>query len=190
MKFAKSFLRGAFVGGILGYYFFVGAPSGQLEMNKLIAAAGPRAYSGQLMRLFRNAAGRYALMGGMASMSYTVLMYNFRHHDEANPRPYIFDHTAATSLIAMGATALYCSHPYQIFLAGFFSLTIISPLSWYMSNMAKMNSLRSPNIFYENSCTAEEVERFRNQDAIERAAQQMKAQPGYGFFLQNDPKGL
>ena len=97
----------------------------------------------------------------MASMSYSVLMYNFRHHDEANPRPYIFDHTAATTLIAMGGTALYATHPYHIFLAAFFSIMVVSPLSWYMSNMAKMNSVRSPNIFYENSVTAEEVERFR-----------------------------
>jgi len=190
IKFTKAFLRGAFAGGFLGYFYFIGAPAGQLEMNKLIASAGPRAYSGQIFRLFRNVAGRYALLGGMASMSYTVLLYSFRHHDEGNPRPFIFDHTAATTLIAMGGTALYASHPYQIFLAGFFSLMVISPLTWYMSNMAKMNSLRSPNIFYENSCTAEDVERFRAQDAIERAAQEMKAQPGYGFFMQNDAKGL
>ena len=123
-------------------------------------------------------------------MSYTVLLHGFRHHDEGNPRPFIFDHTAATTLIAMGGTALYATHPYHIFLAGFFSIMVISPMTWYMGNVAKMNSLRSPNIFYENSCTAEEVERFRAQDSIERAAQEMKAQPGYGFFVQNDAKGL
>ena len=112
IKFFKAFLRGAFAGGILGYYYFIGAPSGQLEMNKLLASAGPRAYSGKMWRIFRNAAGKYALMGGLASMSYTALLHGFRHHDEANPRPFIFDHTAATTIIAMGGTALVASHPY------------------------------------------------------------------------------
>ena len=112
MKFAKSFLRGAVAGGILGFYWFIGAPVGQLELSKLHAAAGPRAYSGQAFRLFKNVAGRYAMLGGLATMSYTVLLHAFRHHDEGNPRPFIFDHYAATTAITIGGTALFCSHPY------------------------------------------------------------------------------
>lgn len=167
INFTKSFLRGAFGGSILGYMYFLAAPVGQMEMGKLEAAAGPRAWSGKAWRYVKNVGARYALLGGAATASYTMLTYYFRHHDEANPRPAFFDHTAATTLITMGAAGLYVNNPVNVLFAGFFSLMIISPISWWASNMFKMNALRSPNIFYENSVTREEVERFRQQDAIE-----------------------
>ena len=167
IKFFKSFVRGALAGGVLGYAYFLGAPSGNLEMSKLAAAAGNKAYSGRAFRVFKSVAPRYGMLGGMVTMSYTILTHLMRHHDEGNPRPMIFDHYAATTLVTMGATAYVATHPFHIFVAGFSSLMIICPTSWWAMNQFRLNPMRSPNIFYENNTTAEEVERFRMQDTIE-----------------------
>ena len=124
-------------------------------------------------------------------MSYTMLNYYFRHHDEANPRPAFFDHAAATTILTMGVSAFLVNHPVQILAAGFMSLAIITPTTWWLMLHSQYNAGgKSSNIFYENGVTAEEVERFRQQDAIELAAFHMRTTPGYGYALQNDAKGL
>ena len=44
---------------------------------------------------------------------------------------------------------------------------VISPTTWYMSNMMRMNPVRSPNIFYENDITAEEVDQITDDASIQ-----------------------
>ena len=70
------------------------------------------------------------------------------------------------------------------------SLMVLSPATWWWMTYARTAATRNSNIFFENGVTAEEVERFRQQDAIELAAFQMRTTPGYGYVLQNDAKGL
>ena len=159
-------------------------------MGKLQAAAGSRAWSGRMYRMIRSVCGKYAAIGGSIFFAYSYLTEWMRHHDEANPRAIYWDHTAATTVLTLGATALYCSHPSQLLAAGFMSLMLVSPMSWWLMNQVRINTVRNPNIFYEGSCTKEEIERFRAQDQIEQAAFKMQSTPGYGYFLQNDPKGL
>ena len=96
----------------MGYGYFIASPSGNLEMSKLAAAAGGRSYSGRILRVFKAVAPRYAAMGGALFTSYRVLLDGFRHHDEANPRPMIFDHYAATTIVTMGATSFVATHPF------------------------------------------------------------------------------
>ena len=81
-------------------------------MSKLAASAGNRAYTGRALRVFLSVAPRYAMMGGALTLSYAVLIDLMRHHDEANPRPMIFDHFAATTLVTMGATSFIATHPF------------------------------------------------------------------------------
>ena len=50
IKFPKSALKGGLVGSIFGYAWFVGGNTGAWEMNKLLASAGHRNYSGRALR--------------------------------------------------------------------------------------------------------------------------------------------
>ena len=112
IKYSKLALKGGFVGAILGYYYFICSPQGPLELNKLQAASGNRAYSGKLVRLVKNVAGRYALLGAGAFLSYQLTIDMLRHHDEANSRPAFFDHALGCLVVGTGAGALIFSHPF------------------------------------------------------------------------------
>jgi hypothetical protein len=50
IKWAKSFLHGATFGGIFGYMYFVGGPTGSFEMSKLLASVGNKPFSGRGIR--------------------------------------------------------------------------------------------------------------------------------------------
>lgn len=50
IRWFKQFFKGAAVGGLLGLLHFAGGNTGNFEMNKLMAATGHRAYSGQYFR--------------------------------------------------------------------------------------------------------------------------------------------
>jgi len=66
----------------------------------------------------------------------------------------------------------------------------VAPTLWWMKKHAVNNPIKNPNIFYENTCTPEEIERFRHQDMIEQTAYLMKSTPGYGYHMMSDPKHL
>lgn len=140
--------------------------------------------------MLKNVLGRYAFIGASITLTYQLVHDFLRHHDEANSRPAFFDHQAALTVIGTGIGAMTLNHPLHVFCAGFFSFALIAPSTWWVKNTAIMNSTRPANIFYENDCTAEEVERFRHQDHIEEMAQRMLATPGYGYHNLSDPRGL
>lgn len=95
-------------------------------------------------------------------VSYQLTIDILRHHDEANSRPAIFDHILGCTVVGTGAAALLFSHPFHIFCASFISATLVAPSLWWLKKSMRFNPLRNPNIFYENSCTPEEIERFRH----------------------------
>ena len=80
--------------------------------------------------------------------------------------------------------------PFQLFCSGFFSFMLVAPMMWWVGQSGRPNVMRTPNIFYENSCTAEEIERFRHQDVIENLGYTMMTQPGYGYHRQADPTSV
>jgi len=86
--------------------------------------------------------------------------------------------------------AMYTHHPFHVFCASFFSFMMLAPTLWWFSKAARQGQVRSANIFYENSCTPEEVERFRHQDMVENLGYTMVTQQGYGYFKQADPKSV
>jgi hypothetical protein len=138
----------------------------------------------------KNVLGRYALFGASLFVGYDFIFDSLRHHDEANSRPVFFDHMIATTILGTALGAFTFSHPFHIFCAGFFSMSLVSPSIWWFKKAAVLNPVRPSNIFYENGCTPEEVERFRHQDEIEEMAQRMLATPGYGYHNLTDPRGL
>lgn len=50
IKYTKLFLKGAFVGGVLGSFYVAGGPVGVIESDKILAGAGYRPWSGRLFR--------------------------------------------------------------------------------------------------------------------------------------------
>jgi len=113
-------------------------------------------------RLLKSVCGKYGAIGAATFVFYNYTFYALRHHDEANSRPEIVDHTLAISLIGMAGAATKMTNPLHIPLAGFFSAAIIAPISWFFYTRAMRFGTPNPNIFYENGTTAEEVERFRH----------------------------
>lgn len=132
-------------------------------------------------RLIRSVCGRYGAIGAAAFVGYQFTFDALRHHDEANSRPEIYDHTLALSLIGMGAAASKASNLLHVPLAGFFTAALIAPISWFLYTRAIRFGSPAPNIFYENGTTAEEVERFRHQDEIERLGLELLSTPNYGM---------
>ena len=50
VRWTKVALNGFGWGSVLGYMYFIGAPAGQFEMSKLMAATGMRSFSGNGLR--------------------------------------------------------------------------------------------------------------------------------------------
>jgi len=128
------------------------------------------------------------MMGAVTFMSYDMMLHYFRHHDEVNGRPRYYDHAAATTILATVYSLLYLSHPYQILGTMFLSVSMVGPVSWWFKTQAGINQSRHANIFYENTCSSEEIERFRQQDMVENLAFTMMAQKGYGYIHLPDAK--
>ena len=100
-------------------------------------------------------------MGAGLVVSYHVICDYLRHHDEANSRPRFMDHMIATTTIGTFIGAMKLGSPFHVACASFFSFALIGPTSWWLKLNFRINPVRSPNIFYTNDCTPEEVERFR-----------------------------
>lgn len=181
------FLKGGFIGAVLGNIYFLCGPVGHLETEKVLSAAGSRPFSGQLIRLLRSTTFRYFFAGGLALSGYHYLLWYIRHHDEANPRPAYLDHVAATTTILTASSLFIAKRPYYVGVTAFFSVMLVSPFSyWLMKNATIGTGRRAPNIFYQNDCTDEEIERYRHQDMIEEAAAIMKIEHGYGYCKRGD----
>jgi hypothetical protein len=101
-----------------------------------------------------------------------------------------YDHTLAITLIGMAGAATKFTNPFHIPLAGFFSAALIAPISWFYYTRAIRFGAPSSNIFYENGTTAEEIERFRHQDEIERLGIEMLSTQNYGLISQQDQAAL
>ena len=132
----------------------------------------------------------YALMGGAVVMGYQIIIDYMRHHEEANPRPAYMDHTFSTTVVTTAAAAFYVTRPIHLFNTMLFSTVLLAPISWWFLKFGVrgLGQDRSPpNIFYQNDCTEEEIERFRQQDALEEAAANMKTMTGYGYAQRSDP---
>ena len=88
------------------------------------------------------------------------MYYYFRHHDEDTARPAYFDHALSTIILTGAAAAMYVKNPVHILTAAGFGLLLVAPTTWFYGRIARFNSKRHANIFYQNDCTKEEIERF------------------------------
>lgn len=100
------------------------------------------------------------------------------------------DHTVAVTTIGTIAGLLYHTHPYQMATTALYSLTLVSPLTWYFKTHLRVGNLHHHNIFYENDCTKEEISRFRAQDEIENLGQQMLQSSTRGYISMHDPRSI
>ena len=110
-RYAKMIFKGGLIGSVFGYIHFIGGNTGQFEMNKLMAASGTRNWSGRSYRLLKNVLGPYAMYGAGVFLTYDIVHYFLRHHDEANSRSQFGDHVIASTIIGTGLSLLYFSHP-------------------------------------------------------------------------------
>lgn len=108
--------------------------------------------------------GPYALAGGSVALGYQLIFDYLRHHAETNiERPLFFDHVLACTIIGSAVFGGLKFYPRYWFTGGFLGAFFVAPMSFwaYKQGRFNMNSRANPNIFYENSVTKEEVERFR-----------------------------
>ena len=130
---------------------------------------------------------RYALMGGSIICVYKLIIDIMRHHRESDPYPAFVDHMISLTITSSAIAAFYATRPLHVGLTAFFSCVLVSPFSWYFMKTATIGTNRmNPNIFYQNDCTEEEIERYRHQDQIEEAACQMKLEQGYGLVSRSE----
>lgn len=124
------------------------------------------------------------LIGGSVTLSYQLIFDFLRHHEETNnDRPIYFDHLAACTIISSFSIGMWGFMPRFWAIGAVSGFTWIGPGTWWILKNGKLNaSVRPSNIYYENSVTREEVERFQHLDAIESLGSHMQAQPGYGYF--------
>eukprot|EP00355_Strombidium_rassoulzadegani_P001566 CAMPEP_0168613934 /NCGR_PEP_ID=MMETSP0449_2-20121227/3710_1 /TAXON_ID=1082188 /ORGANISM="Strombidium rassoulzadegani, Strain ras09" /LENGTH=270 /DNA_ID=CAMNT_0008654589 /DNA_START=9 /DNA_END=821 /DNA_ORIENTATION=- len=191
IKYAKKFITGAILGFVYGQLWVLGGPQSGIELNKLLASAGPRPWSGQYWRILSNTSGKHMMIGGALVTSYEMITDLLRRHDEVNTRPRSLDHAIAITLIGLGIGSLTFNSPKKVFLSGFFSLMLVAPITFYMGTYSKPFDNEHPVILYENTCTEEEIERFRMQDHIEQAGLDMIKMPGFGYHSSlKDPRGV
>lgn len=124
------------------------------------------------------------LIGGSVTLSYQLIFDFLRHHEEGNnDRPLYFDHMYACATIGAFAMGIYGGLPRFWFTGAFVGGMLIAPMSWWVLKQGRINGgVRNSNIFYENSCTRDEIERIQHLDAVESLGTALAAQPGYGYF--------
>lgn len=76
IKWAKMFLKGAIMGGFLGYSWFLIKPLNPFVTKKLMNVVGDRNWSGRSVRFVREVISPYAMYGGLAALGYS-LVYEF-----------------------------------------------------------------------------------------------------------------
>ena len=133
----------------------------------------------------RETSPTHALFGGSVMLSYQLIREWLVHHDHTNLRPKFIDHLIATTIVGGIAFMLFNNGGLRNLASGcIFSFCTVAPMTWWL----KMNGARpqahldrSPNVFYLNDTTPEEIERIRHQDMVESLAYQMNSQPGFGL---------
>lgn len=126
----------------------------------------------------------YMLIGGSVTLSYQLIFDYLRHHEEGNnDRPLFFDHMYALTLIGAFSMGIYGGMPRFWFTGAFIGGMLIAPMSWWLMKQGRINAqARHSNIFYDNACSKDEIERIQHLDAIESLGATLAAQPAYGYF--------
>jgi len=97
-------------------------------------------------------------LGATIFLSYEILIHFFK--SDPRLRMKFYDHAKTVWLMGTVGGFFFLSKPAHIITASFMSLAFIAPTSWYLSHILKDEFLPSPNIFYENNVTKQEIERF------------------------------
>jgi hypothetical protein len=132
----------------------------------------------------KNTMTPYMLIGGSVTLSYQLIFDYLRHHEEGNnDRPLFFDHMYALTLIGAFSMGMYGGMPRFWFTGAFIGGMLIAPMSWWLIKQGRINAhARHSNIFYDNACSKDEIERIQHIDAIESLGATLAAQPAYGYF--------
>lgn len=103
----------------------------------------------------------YMLTGGAITLSYQ-LIFDFLHYHQTNTdRPLIADHFIATCTIGTVIGAFMGGMPRYAVTGFVASLFLIAPMTWWLYKQGRFNSQNRPaNIFYQNDCTPEEIQRI------------------------------
>merc|ERR1712086_687273 len=160
--------KGALIGALVGYFHFVGAPTGAFELDKLMAATGNRSWSGRTLRTLRHVLTKPAAIGASVFLGYNYIVDWRRGHKDAHMRPRFYDHTFAMTMIGTIGSAFWATHPMYIFMSGLVTALVLAPSSWFLYESRLQMGRKNPFIYYENGCTQDDLDRFRHQDEIER----------------------
>lgn len=117
------------------------------------------------------------LYGGSAMLGYELVKDFMTHHNHTSNRPKIVDHLIAYTIIGGFAGALTGSGgPMRMWQGAFFFGSTLGPVTWWLMMQGGFmpgQHRRPHNIFYEDSCSTEEVARIRHLDEIENLAYNM-----------------
>ncbi len=123
-------------------------------------------------------------------LTYELAHRMLRFNDLANPRSKFMDHFYVTTLMGTSLGFFFFPKLRYALVSFVTSATIIAPAIWFIRSNMNIGGADQPNIFYEDTVSPEEVERFQMQDEIERQAHQMQVTPGFGYMPMLDNKGL
>lgn len=132
VRYPMMAAKGALFGALYGYLFFLGAPTGAFELEKLMAATGSRNFSGRALRFARHTLTKPAALGASVFVAYNYIIDWRRGHKEAHMRPRIYDHSFALCTIATLGSTMYATHPIYVAMTFLTTLLILSPMTWFM----------------------------------------------------------
>ncbi len=82
----------------------------------------------------------------------------------------------ATCVVGTGIGGLAGGTPKYAITGFVFSLFLVAPMAWWLYKQGRLNGANRPsNIFYENSCTPEDIARIKALDEIESLGNTMKS---------------
>jgi hypothetical protein len=129
-------------------------------------------------------APRHMLLGGSLLTTYQILTDYFKHHDEANMRPFFVDHMIVMMIMGTFTGFMALNSIKGAAVGWMVSTVFLGPATFWMGKvgLGYYDYNKPCNIFYENDTTPEEVERIRMIDEVEKLGHNMSLQPGYGLI--------
>jgi hypothetical protein len=105
-----------------------------------------------------------------------------RSNDSRNMRPYFFDHTVTTGLVA-AAWGVSVGRTAKAGLGGFIIGTLtLGPMSYWLYLNGRTGAGGKPaKIWYEDGVSKEDIARYQALDQEEILANEMMRRPGYGL---------
>ena len=130
----------------------------------------------------------YFLLGGSVFCGYQLIFDVIRAHGRKrnSDRPMFLDHIFACTVIGAAWNGFERVMP-KYWVVGAMLGMLIGPMTWVLKKSYWENKGGQANIYYDHTCTKEEVDRIRALDEMEILGNRMKTTDGFGYFT-NDQR--